>query len=203
MYVLGVTGGIGSGKTTASRLFEALGATVIDLDHLAKHLIAEDGPLHDEVLTTFGYEILGGGMDIDPAALAAIAFSSPENARRLDNIVHPGVYNACAGAIDLLARMPDAPRVVVLDIPLLVEAPEFFDLLDGVLAISANEDVRVERLMARGMSEEDVRSRMSLQASDAERREIADWSIENDGTPVRFESELVALWDEELAPREA
>jgi dephospho-CoA kinase len=84
-----------------------------------------------------------------------------------------------------------------------VEAPEFFDLFDGVLAISANEDVRIERLLARGMSEADIRARMDLQASDAERRDIADWVVENDGTPVEFEADLVALYDEELAPREA
>lgn len=203
MYVLGVTGGIGSGKTTASHLFEALGAVVINLDDLAKSLTAPEGPLTEAVIAAFGEEVRGADGGVDHAALAAAAFATPEAAKRLDAIVHPGVYNACAGAIYMLAEMPEPPSIVVVDIPLLVEAPEFFDLFDGVLAISANEDVRVERLMARGMSEEDARARMELQASDAERREIADWVVENDGTPVRFESELVALWDEELAPREA
>jgi len=203
MYVLGVTGGIGSGKTTASRLFEDLGAVVIGLDDLAKRLTSAEGPLASAVIAAFGEGVRAADGGVDNAALARLAFATPEAAARLDAIVHPGVYNAAAGALDVLSQMPEPPAIVVIDIPLLVEAPEFFDLFDGVLAISANEDVRVERLMARGMSEQDVRARMSLQASDAERREISDWVIENDGTPVGFESELVALWDEELAPREA
>jgi len=203
MYVLGVTGGIGSGKSTAAHLFEALGAVAINLDDLAKSLTAPEGPLTEAVVAEFGEGVRGADGGVDHAALARLAFATPEAAKKLDALVHPGVYNACAGAIYMLAEMPEPPGIVVVDIPLLVEAPEFFDLFDGVLAISANEDVRVERLLERGMSEDDIRARMALQASDAERRDIADWTIENDGTPVEFEADLVALYDEELAPRVA
>jgi dephospho-CoA kinase len=203
MYVLGVTGGIGSGKTTAARLFEALGAVVIDLDDLAKRLSAAGGPLAEPVIAAFGDAVRGTDGGADAALLAAVAFASPDAARRLDRIVHPGVFAAAAGALDMLAEMPEPPGVVVIDIPLLAEAPEFFELLDGVLAISANEDVRVARLTERGMSEEDVRARVALQASDAERREIADWVIDNDGDSIDFEAELVALWDDELTDRDS
>jgi dephospho-CoA kinase len=203
MYVLGVTGGIGSGKTTAARLFEALGAVVIDLDDLAKRLTAAGGPLAGEVIAAFGPEVAAADGGVDTAALAAAAFASPEAAGKLDRIVHPGAYAAAAGAIDMLAELPDPPKVIVIDIPLLVESPEFFDLLDGVLVISASEDVRIERLLARGMSEDDIHARLSLQASDAERRDIADWVVENDGTPVDFEADLVSFYDGELANRDA
>jgi dephospho-CoA kinase len=203
MYVLGVTGGIGSGKTTASRLFQDLGAVVIELDDLAKRLTASGGPLAAEVIAAFGPEVAAADGGVDTAALAALAFASPDAARKLDGIVHPGVYAAAAGAIDMLGEMPEPPGVVVIDIPLLVEAPEFFDLLDGVLAISAHEDARVGRLEARGMSEDDIRARMSLQASDAERRDLADWTIENDGAPVDFEADLADFYDLEMAPRGA
>jgi dephospho-CoA kinase len=202
MYVLGITGGIGSGKTTAARLFGELGATVIDLDDLAKKLTSAGGPLAGDVIAAFGPEIAAAGGGVDHAALAARAFASPESARRLDAIVHPGVYAAVAGAIDMLGEMPEPPSVVVIDVPLLVEAPEFFDVLDGVLVVSADDDTRVARLVARGMSEDDVHVRMALQASDAERRDIADWTIENDADRIAFESLLVSWWDQEMAGRE-
>lgn len=203
MYVLGVTGGIGSGKTTAARLFGELGATVIDLDDLAKKLTGADGPLAKDVIAAFGPEVAGADGGVDAKALAQRAFASPDAALRLDRIVHPGVYAAVAGAIDMLAEMPEPPAVVIIDIPLLVEAPEFFDLLDGVLAVSADEDHRVARLVARGVSEDDVHARIALQASDAERRDIADWTVENDSDLVTFESLLVSWWDQEMAPRES
>lgn len=202
MYVLGVTGGIGSGKTTAAHLFEALGAVVIELDDLAKRLIAAGGPLADAVVEAFGPEVRAADGGVDTAALAARAFESPEAARKLDRIVHPGVYAAAAGALDMLAELPEPPAIVVIDVPLLAEAPEFFDLLDGILVVSADEDSRVARLLARGMSEDDIRARIALQASDAERRDIADWTVENDGDRVAFESLLVAWWDQEMASRE-
>ena len=201
MYVLAVTGGIGSGKTTAARLLGDLGATVIDLDDLAKRLTGVDGPLVGEVTAAFGPGILGADGGVDHRALAKIAFESPESVRKLDAIVHPGVYAAVAGALDMLLEVPEPPAVVVLDIPLLAEAPEFFDLVDGVLVVSADEDSRLARLVSRGMSEADVHARMACQVSDAERRDIADYVVENDGTVTKFESELAYFWDSELANR--
>jgi len=111
------------------------------------------------------------------------------------------VYAAVAGALDLLVETDEPPAVVVLDIPLLAEAPEFFDFVDGVLVVSSNEDARVARLAARGMAEEDIRTRMALQVSDAERRAIADYVVENDGTVARLDAEIVDFWDSELADR--
>lgn len=203
MYVLGITGGIGSGKTTATDLYEALGAVVIRLDDLAKRLTAADGPLAADVIAEFGDGIAAPDGGVDAAKLAAVAFESPAAVARLDRIVHPGVYAAVAGALDALLELPEPPEIVVIDIPLLAESPMFFDLLDAVLAISASEDARLQRLTERGMNDDDARNRMQLQASDSERREIADYVIENDGSRVDFESELVRLWDEELAARGA
>ena len=203
MYVLAITGGIGSGKTTAAHLLGELGATVIELDDLAKKLTAAGGPLAADVIAAFGPEVAATDGGVDTKALADRAFANPDAARRLDRIVHPGVYAAAAGAIDMLGEMPEPPSVVVIDIPLLVEAPEFFDLLDGVLAVSADEDTRVERLLERGMSEDDIRARLALQVSDAERRDIADWTVENDVDKVTFESLLVSWWDQEMADRDA
>lgn len=201
MYVLAVTGGIGSGKTTAARLLGELGATVIGLDDLAKRLTSAEGPLVAEVAAAFGQGILAADGGVDHAALAALAFESPAAAKKLDAIVHPGVYAAVAGALDMLLSVPEPPEVVVLDIPLLAEAPEFFDLVDGVLVVSSNEDARLARLAAKGMNEEEARARMACQVTDAERRAIADYVIDNDGNVTEFESDLVRFWDSELVNR--
>lgn len=203
MYVLAVTGGIGSGKSTATRLFSERGAVVIDLDDLAKAMIDPYGPLVDAVAAAFGSDLLTDEGGIDHARLAELAFASPDSARKLDAIVHPGVLTATGGALDMLAAQGRPPAVVVIDIPLLVEAPRFFEIVDAVLAISADEDARLERLAARGMSEEDARARMAVQATDAERRDIADWVLDNDGSLESFRHELAAFWDLEVAPRVA
>ena len=201
MYVLAVTGGIGSGKTTAARLFGEWGAVVLDLDDVAKRMIAPDGPLAGSVTAEFGTGILGADGAVDPAALAEAAFASPQAAKRLNAIMHPGVLAAVAGALDMLAAQGRPPAVVAIDIPLLAEAPEFFDIVDGVLVISADEDSRIERLAARGMSEEEAHARMECQVDDSERRAIADWVIENDGALSEFTEDLAAFWSQEVVPR--
>lgn len=203
MFVLGVTGGIGSGKSAAARLFRTLGAVVIDLDDLAKPLLAKGGPLVEAVAAAFGRGIVASDGGVDPRVLAARAFASAGDARRLDALVHPAVFAACAGALDALVQLPEPPEVVVIDIPLLVEAPMFFDLLDAVLAISADEDTRVSRLVANGWDASDVRARIAVQASDVERRDIAEYVVENDGTLEQFESDLRVLWERVVESRGA
>lgn len=201
MYVLAVTGGIGSGKTTAVCRFREWGAVVLELDVIAKQMTAADGPLVDAVVAEFGPDVRGTDGGVDAVKLAEVAFASVEAACRLNAVVHPGVQVAAAGALDMLAAQPTPPDVVVVDIPLLVEAPGFFELFDAVLAISASEDVRLERILARGMTEDDAHARMLCQANDHERREIADWVIENDGTEEEFRVELKRFWAGEVLPR--
>jgi dephospho-CoA kinase len=201
MYVLAVTGGIGSGKSTAAALFAERGAVVLNLDDMAKRLIGPDAPLVDAVAARFGDEVRADVGGIDTQRLAAAAFADPQAARDLDAIVHPGVLAATGGALDMLAAQGRPPAVVVIDIPLLVEAPGFFDVVDGVLAISADEDTRIDRLVARGMSADEGARRMLTQASDAERREIADWVIENDGPLEAFRQMVARFWESEIAPR--
>lgn len=203
MYVLAVTGGIGSGKTTATRTFASLGAVAIELDDLAKRLIGPGGPLVGPVADAFGDGVRAADGGIDPASLAARAFADAASSAVLDGIVHPAVYAAVAGALDALADQDVPPAVVVLDIPLLVEAPMFFDLVDGVLAISSDEDARLERVVARGMDEDDARARLALQVSDHERRDIADFVIENDGSLEDFRASALEFWMLEMAHRDA
>lgn len=203
MYVLALTGGIGSGKSTASEYFASLGAVVLDLDDIAKRLIEPEMPMHAAVVEAFGPEILAADGRINTAALAERAFASPATAKVLNDAVHPAVYNVVAGALDALALQAEPPRFVVLDVPLLAESPEFADLADAVLALSSDEDARIDRLVARGMAEHDAERRMACQASDAERRDIADYVIENDGDLLDFRAALSQFFEEEVAPRVA
>lgn len=201
MYVLAVTGGIGAGKSTAARFFAERGAVVIDADDLAKGLLKPGSPLVEPLAAAFGEGVRGTDGGIEPAALAEAAFATPETAARLNAIVHPAVYTALAGALDALAVQAKPPRLVVVDVPLLYEAPRFLDLFDAVLAISASEEARLERAVARGMSAADAERRMACQASDAERRSIADYVIENDEDEAAFRRALEEFFDREIAPR--
>lgn len=202
MYVLALTGGLGSGKSTAAEVFAEAGAVVIDLDEVAKVLLDETPAVRDRIVEAFGTTVVGPDGRIDRAALAASAFASEEATLRLNDIVHPAVLAAVAGALDVLALQGEPPRMVVLVVPLLVESPLFLETVDAVLAISANEETRIERAVARGMSQEDAERRIARQAGDAERREIADYVIENDGDLESFKSEVRAFWENELVPRE-
>ena len=202
MYVLALTGGLGSGKSTAAQVFAERGAVVIDLDEIGKTLLTQAAVVRERVVGAFGEGILGADGLIDRAALAAAAFATEEGTARLNAIMHPAILAAVAGALDTLALQGEQPPAVVLVIPLLVESPLFLEPVDAVLAISANEDVRIERAMARGMSREDAENRLARQASDGERREIADYVIENDGDIESFQAAIGEFWDTEIAPRE-
>lgn len=203
MYVLALTGGLGSGKSTAAAVFADLGAVVIDLDEVAKTILDEVPAVRDRVLATFGEEILGEDGRIDRAVLAAKAFASAEDTGRLNDIVHPAVLATVAGALDTLALQGNPPVAVVLVVPLLAESPLFLEPVDAVLAISADEETRLERAIARGMSREDAERRLARQAGDAERREIADYIIENDGDVEDLRQSIVAFWETEVLPRES
>lgn len=202
MYILALTGGLGSGKSTAAELLEQLGAVVIDLDDVAKTLLDEVPAVRDRVVAAFGEKIVGADGKIDRQLLAAEAFSSAERADELDAIVHPAVLATVSGALDTLALQGEPPRVVVLVIPLLAESPLFLEEVDAVLAISAAEDIRLERAIGRGMSQADAEARIARQVGDAERRAIADYVIENDSDMETFRHAIVEFWETEIEPRE-
>lgn len=202
MYILALTGGLGSGKSTAADVFEQLGAVVIDLDDVAKTLLDKVPAVRDRVIETFGSGIVGADGRIDKRALASVAFSSAEQTARLEAITHPAVLAAVSGALDTLALQGEPPRVVVLVIPLLAESPLFLEPVDAVLTISAPEDVRIDRALERGMSREDAEARIARQVGDAERRDISDYVIENDGDIESFRRAIAGFWESEIEPRE-
>jgi dephospho-CoA kinase len=199
MYVIALTGGIGAGKSTAAAVFRSHGAAVLPLDDIAKRLLERSTPVLGDVVAEFGEDVLGDDGVIDTRALARAAFSSPARAARLNAIMHPAILREVDARIRDLEMLPDPPRVVVLEVPLLVESPAFAELAQRVLAISAPEEKRVSRALAAGLDEDDVRARLRCQVTDAEREAVADDVIVNEGRLSEFRDALQRYWREVIA----
>ena len=197
MLTVALTGWIGSGKSLVGEYLQALGAIVVDADQLAREAIERGSEGYDEVVSRFGDVILKDG-EIDRAALARIVFDDPGARRELEAIIHPRVrarYEA------IIARA-GGDAIVVNQIPLLAETngASRFDL---VITIESEEQVRIDRAVARGLKEYEVRKRLSSQASEADRRKIAHIVIENDGSKEELLSKVEKIWEEEILPRRA
>lgn len=192
MLHVGLTGGIGSGKSAVSSRLAELGAVVIDSDLLAREVVEPGTPGLAAIATAFGPAVIGADGALDRPALAARVFADPELRAVLNGIVHPLVR----ARADSLARAAPADSVVVQDVPLLVEVG-LAGAFDVVVVVDAPDEVRVERLAAeRGMSAEDVRARIAAQASRQERLDAADFVLDNGGTRERLIAQVDQLWDE-------
>lgn len=193
MTVVALTGGIGAGKSTVAQYFSELGAVVVDADHLARIAIERGSEGFDEVVANFGQEIISNG-DIDRKALAAIIFSDPELKRKLESIIHPRVQQLFAQAV----AQSDPSVPLIYEIPLLVEtnaAAKF----DYVITVEADEELRISRLLARGMFISDIKARLANQAPSSARTEIADVVIRNDGDDDQLLRQVENLWEGPLA----
>jgi dephospho-CoA kinase len=172
-----LTGGIGSGKSEVSRLFDELGAVVVDADVLAREAVAAGTSGLEEVVRTFGADLLGPDGELDRPALGRRVFADPTARTQLEAIVHPRVRRR---ADEIEAAAP-ADAVVVHDIPLLVESGQA-EHFDAVVVVDVPEEVQVRRLVqGRGMAEEDVRARIRAQATRERRLAVADFVIDNTG----------------------
>lgn len=191
MLTVGLTGGTGSGKSTVAAMLGELGAVVVDADALAREVLQVGTPGLAEVVQEFGPEVLAADGSLDRAALARIVFADPERRQRLEAITHPRI---AARTAELIRQAP-ADAVVVHDVPLLVEKG-MADRYDLVVIVGASQATRLSRLADRGMSADDARARIAAQATDDQRREVADVWIENDGPLTRLHAQVEALWDE-------
>lgn len=199
MLRVGLTGGIGSGKSTVARRLAEHGAVVIDADAIAREIVEPGEPALREVVAAFGPEVLDSHGRLDRPALAAKAFVDAESRSRLNAIMHPRI-GARTGEL-IAAAASDA--VVVHDVPLLVEgglAPAYH----LVVVVDAPEEVRVRRLVeSRGMAEADARARIAAQATVDQRRAVADVWLDNSSTQDVVEAEVDSLWADRLVPFEA
>jgi dephospho-CoA kinase len=191
MLLVGLTGGIGTGKSTVARMLEKRGAVVFDADALARHAVAPGTPGFDQVVERFGPNVLAPGGGLDREALASIVFSDPAARRDLEGIVHPEVRRMFAEGCE---EYRDSDRVVVFSAPLLVETGMHtaFDLL---IVVSAPVATQIERLMRdRGMAERDVQARIAAQLPLEAKAEVADIPLDNEGTLEDLERRVERLW---------
>ena len=189
MIRVGLTGGIGSGKSTVARLLAEHGALVIDADQIAREVVEPGQPALTEIAERFGPDVITTDGSLDRAALAAIVFADAVALADLNAITHPRIAARTAQLID--AAPDDA--VVVYDMPLLVEN----DLAEGwdhVIVVEADREVRVRRLIERGLDEADIEARMSRQASDEQRRAVADVVIDNSGDLDSLRAQVDHTW---------
>ena len=192
MRLIGLTGGIGSGKSTVAALLRELGATVIDADEATRAVQAPGSPGLQQLVEAFGPEILTPDGALDRPRLAAIAFSDPEARRRLNGIVHPLVREWMAERQREAAERGDA--AVVLEVPLLFET-RGAEGLDAVVLVYAPEDVQLKRLIeARGMDEQAARARIASQMPIEEKRRLASHVIPNTGTLEELRTETERTW---------
>lgn len=192
MVVVGLTGGIGSGKSTVSAMLAARGAVVVDADRLARDAVAVGTAGMDAVVDRFGSAVVGRDGSLDRGALAGLVFGDPPALADLNAIVHPPVRAAIAGR---LAELAATGAVVVLEIPLLVESGRSYGE-SAVVVVDCPEDVALRRLVdARGMDEADARRRMAAQVPRADRLAAADVVVDNSGPVGALDAQVDALWD--------
>lgn len=193
MLSVGLTGGIGSGKSSVARRLAALGAVVIDADVLAREVVAPGTPGLAQVVARFGREVLDRDGALDRATLAEQVFGDPQALRDLEAIVHPAVRSRAAG-LSAVAQAADPDVVVVQDVPLLVEN-DLAGQFDVVVVVAASEATRLARLVRdRGMTADQAQARIAAQANDAARRAVADVWLDNGGSQQELETAVDGLW---------
>ncbi|MGN6523135.1 MAG: dephospho-CoA kinase [Actinomycetes bacterium] len=193
MLLVGLTGGIGSGKSEVSRRLAELGAVIVDADKIAREVVAVGTPGLAEVVATFGAGVLADDGSLDRDALAARVFGDDDARRSLNAIVHPLVGERTLALI-AAAGEADPHAVVVNDVPLLVEAG-LVDRYDVVLVVAASVETQLRRLVGqRGMTEADARARIEAQAPLADKIAIADIVIDNDGDLVELDAQVRQVW---------
>ena len=183
MYLVAVTGGIGSGKSTVAARLAHHGAEVIDLDEVAREIVQPGEPALEEIAARFGQDLLLADGSLDRAELARRAFVDDDTRRELDRITHPRVASRIAERLTVLAGEDhhDPSRIIVVDHPLLIETGQA-SRFDTVVAVLADEELRLSRLVEqRGLDAEDVRARMRQQVDDQARRAAADHVLVNEG----------------------
>jgi dephospho-CoA kinase len=197
-YIVGLTGGIGSGKSTVCAMLREKGALIVDADAVVHELQVPGTVVFDEMVEAFGREILSPDGTLDRPKLGSIVFGDDEKRQKLQSIVWPRVGERVA---ELIASAGD-DDIVILDVPLMAESTEGSRrLAQKIIVIDVSPETQVEHLAARGVAADVARARMAAQASREERLNIADHVLHNDGSLDELQKQVDALWDEILASR--
>lgn len=192
MTLIGLTGGIGSGKSTIARRLAEHGAVIIDADQIAREVVEPGTPALAAIIAHFGMSVINPDGSLNRSALGEIVFASSNELAVLNSIVHPAIHRRTT---ELFAEA-DAEQVVVYDVPLLVEARRDYPF-DAIVVASAPEHVRAERLMEhRGMLESEALSRIQSQAPEEDRLKIANHVIDTSGDINHTYAQVDALWNQ-------
>jgi dephospho-CoA kinase len=200
-YVVGLTGGIGSGKSTVAELFVELGAGLVDTDVIARELTMAGGVAMPPLTAEFGRQVLAEDGALDRAAMRQLVFTDPSARSRLESILHPLIRQ-----ISTERCLAAAEPYVILAVPLLVESGSYRSRCDRIVVVDCPESLQIERVMARnGLSEEEVKAIMAVQATRQQRLSVADDVVVNDAGKAKIleqvkvlHSNYLALWAEKL-----
>lgn len=193
MLIVGLTGGIGSGKTTVSNLFADLGIDIVDTDVIAHDLVNHDPSVLKQIVTLFGDDILQDDRTLDRKKLAKIIFNQKEGKQQLEGILHPKIRAVVQNQLQNCKSRDTPPKYVIVVIPLLFET-EFNDLLDRVLVVLADEPIRVQRIKQRDhRSLEQIQAIISSQVGDEKRISEADDIIENNHDLAALKDQIKQL----------
>ena len=191
MLLVGLTGGIGAGKSTVAELLTRKGAVLVDADEVARAVVEPDQPAFETLVERFGPEVVGRDGRLDRAAVAKLAFADEQSRKDLEGITHPAINTEFTRRV--LEAPPDA--IVVLDVPLLAESQQARERpYEAVIVVEAPRDVRLARLETRGVPRADAERRMAAQVSDDDRRVMATYVIDNSGDLGALEHQVDDLW---------
>jgi dephospho-CoA kinase len=198
MFIIGITGGIGCGKSTAARICREAGLPVIDADDLSRQVTAAGGAAMPAIIEKFGPGAADSQGALDRQNMAKKVFANHRSLDQLSSIVHQQVVEQIAQQVKKLEEKKT--RAVVLDVPIPVKHG-FLDLCDQVWVIWASDEIRLMRLAERGMDEREARRRMAMQMTRDEYQKLADHVLENDGTPTELAAKIMELLLSELGQR--
>jgi dephospho-CoA kinase len=193
MRLIGLTGGIATGKSTVAGLLAGRDAAIVDADLLAREVVAPGSPALGEIAAAFGPGVLTPAGELDRPALGAVVFADPARRRRLEEITHPHI--AALMGERIAAGLESGAPLVVADIPLLYES-DGAGLVEGVMLVDAPDGVQLDRLMLRdGIDEAAARARVAAQMPLAAKRRLATWVIDNGGTPESTAAQVAGWWE--------
>lgn len=192
MIVVGLTGSIGSGKSTVSNMFVELGAHLIDFDVLAREVVEPGKTAYNSIVSEFGEGVLNSDSTLNREKLGRIVFGNFEKLQKLNQITHPAVFEEADRRVEKIKRN-DADAIIIKDVPLLIETGTY-NTVDKIIVVSARRETRLKRLMERGLPETEALKRMDSQMPIREKEKYADFVVENDGSLARTREQVEQIY---------